>query len=65
MAEKNRYARYRFQVKKGDLMCIGQRQTRRGTYYPAKMVTVPLAGKTPEDMKKAMAAGVAELNDES
>jgi hypothetical protein len=34
----------------------------RGTYYPAKVVEVPLDGKGADALKKAMEQGVAELN---
>ena len=62
MPEKTTYARYKFSVRKKVLNCIGQRQTMRGTYYPAKMVQVPLVDRSADALKNAMAQGVAELD---
>jgi len=63
MPEKMSYSRYKFSVKKKVLNCFGQRQTRRGTYYPAEMVQVPLADRSAKTLKAAMAEGVAQLNE--
>ena len=60
---KMRYSRFKFNVRKGVLNCIGQKQTRRGTYYPSKLVQVPIDKRTPGAMKIAMAKGIEELNE--
>jgi len=63
MAERLKYSRFKFNVRRGNLECIGQKQTMRGTYYPSKLVSIPLAGRTAAELKKAMAKGIAELNE--
>lgn len=62
---KMRYSRFKFNVRKGVLNCIGQKQTRRGTYYPSKLVQVPLDKHEPGAMKIAMEKGIAELNEKA
>lgn len=62
---KVRYARFKFNVRKNVLNCIGQRQTRRGMYYPSKLVQIPLENRSAEVMKTAMAKGIAELNEKA
>lgn len=61
MESKNRYARYKFIVRKGQLICIGQRRTMKGTIYDKNRVWVPLEGRGAKGMKDAMAIGIAEL----
>lgn len=61
---KNRYARYKFQVRKNQVVCIGQRQTRRGVNYNAETVRIPVEGRTAADLKAAMALGIAELDND-
>lgn len=60
---KNTYARYKFVVRKGQLMCIGQKRTMRGTIYDKNRVWVDLEDRSARALKTAMAIGIVDLNE--
>lgn len=62
---KSKYARFKFMVRRGNLVCIGQKRTMRGTNYDADRVYVPLEKRSAKAMKEAMALGIASLEDSS
>lgn len=59
---KTRYARYKFQVRRGQLMASGQKRTMRGTIYDKNRVWITLDDKSASAMKKAIEIAVVDLN---
>lgn len=61
MAE-NVYARYKFEVRRGVLICTGQNKTMRGTIFAKNRAEVKLEDRGAAALKSAMAQGIVELN---
>ena len=62
---KSRFSRFRFQIRRNELICIGQSRTMRGVSYDAKRVYVPLADTSVAAFKKGMQDGIALLEEVS
>lgn len=59
--KKIRFARFKFIVRRNQMMCIGQKRTMRGTIYDKNRVWITLDGSTANDKKRAMAVGIVDL----
>lgn len=59
---KNRFARYRAQIRHNEVIVFGQKRTMRGVNYNRKEVRVPLVEHSPAEVKRALAEAVVQLD---
>lgn len=60
---KNRFARYKFQVRRNVLYAFGQKRTMKGTNFNKELVKIPLENRSAAALRNAMARAVADLDE--
>lgn len=60
---KNRFARYKFEVRRDVLYAFGQKRTMKGQNFNKHMVQLPLIDRSSATLRAVMKQAVAELDE--